>query len=258
MPLPPDGQPGAGDPRASGSSAPDDASVTGPPPGAVVEPGAGDGNATSGADVAGGSEKPPDQSGPPSVTGALPPSPPDYKAVARISTQAVLESIELAFVHADVERGISVPADWTERARTTSTASGELDRDALKLVVYCGFVTVWAPDLEADGPAPAPKDAAVDLHARYRLAYSLKDLGEVQDGDVNHFAWTNGMLHTWPYWREIAQSLTLRMGLAPLLIGTFKLPWTGDPGRQKKAPAVEETPAEPAAANETDGARSEG
>jgi hypothetical protein len=178
----------------------------------------------------------------PSPTGALPPDPPDYKAVARISTQAVLEHIKLAFLHADVLRGVEMPEDWTKIARTTSNASAEFNRDALRLVVYCGFVTVWAPDLqEEDGPALRPKDAPFELHARFQLEYSIKDLTGIEQGDEEYFAWTNGMLHAWPYWREIAQSMTLRMGLVPLVVGTFKIPWSGDPGRgEKKAVVAEE------------------
>jgi hypothetical protein len=176
----------------------------------------------------------------PSPTGALPPDPPDYKAVARISTQAVLEHIKLAFLHADLLRGVEMPGDWAKVARTTSNASAEFNRDALRLVVYCGFVTVWAPDLQAEGPTPLPKDAPFELHARFRLEYSIKDLEGIEQGDEEYFAWTNGMLHAWPYWREIAQSMTLRLGLVPLIVGTFKIPWSGDPGRGKKQAAAAE------------------
>jgi len=170
----------------------------------------------------------------PSATGALPPDPPNYKAVARISTQAALESIQLAFTHADLLRETQLPADWAAAARTTSNASADFDREGLRLLVYCGFVAIWSPELQTDGPVPTPRDAPFELHARFRLDYALKDVGGIEDGDEEHFAWTNGMLHAWPYWREIAQSTTLRMGLPPLLAGTFKIPWSGDPGRKAK------------------------
>lgn len=193
----------------------------------------------SGAPTNGGQEQP-------SATGALPPDPPNYKAVARISTQAALESIWLAFTHADLRRETELPADWAAGARTTSNASAEFDREGLKLVVYCGFVAIWSPELQADGPVPTPRDAPFELHARFRLDYALKGLAGIEDGDEEHFAWTNGMLHAWPYWREIAQSTTLRMGLAPLLAGTFKIPWSGDPGRKARDVEGAKTDAGPA------------
>lgn len=162
---------------------------------------------------------------------------PDYKAVARISTQATLEGIQLASLHADMRPGTELPADWTKQERTTSNTSAELDRDALRLIVHCEFVTVWGPDLREDSPTPSTDDAPFALQARFRLEYALNNLEGIDAGDERHFARTNGVLHAWPYWREIAQSTTLRMGLVPLLVGTFKIPWSGDPGREQKKPA---------------------
>jgi hypothetical protein len=170
-------------------------------------------------------------------TAAPPPDRPDYKAVARISTQATLERIQLAFLHANMRPGIEPPADWTKQERTASNTSAELDRDALRLIVHCEFATVWAPGLTEDSPAPATNDAPFALQARFRIEYALKNLDGIDAGDEQHFARTNGVLHAWPYWREIAQNTTLRMGIVPLLVGTFKIPWSGDPGREQKTPA---------------------
>jgi hypothetical protein len=166
--------------------------------------------------------------------GSAPPDRPDYKAVARISTQAVLELIELASLYADVLRGVEMPGSWTDGVRASSSASAEFNREALRLIVYCEFVAVWAPDLQDDDPQPSSKESPFELRARFRLEYAIKNLDGIEVGDEEHFARTNGMLHAWPYWREIAHSTTVRMGLAPLLVGTFKIPWTGDPGRRRQ------------------------
>jgi hypothetical protein len=154
--------------------------------------------------------------------------------VARISTQAVLEGIQLAFLHAGVLRGVTMPGNWADGVRTSSSASAEFNREALSLIVYCEFVAVWAPDLQDDSPLPSSKDSPFELRARFRLEYAIKNLDGIEVGDEEHFARTNGKLHAWPYWREIAQSTTLRMGLVPLVVGTFKIPWSGDPGRSPK------------------------
>jgi hypothetical protein len=163
------------------------------------------------------------------------PKPPDYKAVARISTQAVLQTIELASLHAERENGVAMPANWAASASTTSDASADFDRDALKLIVRCAFVAIWAPEAFTDAATQSSETAPFDLRARFRLEYALTGLDGILEGDEEHFARTNGMLHAWPYWREAAQSMTVRMGLAPLVVGTFKIPWSGDPGREKKA-----------------------
>jgi hypothetical protein len=156
----------------------------------------------------------------------------DSRAVARVSTQADLRSIRLAFLHADIdERELTIPPDWSAHAVMGFNSIAEFDRDAKTLVVSCGFLAMYAPGLDMDklDALPTPKEAPFELHASFRLAYGLDDVAGVEENDPEDFAWTNGLLHAWPYWREIAQSTTVRFGLAPLLVGTFKMPWSGDP-----------------------------
>jgi hypothetical protein len=105
--------------------------------------------------------------------------------------------------------------------------------------VYCAFAAALAPETSIHTAMQPPKTAPFDLRARFRLEYAPAGLDGILEGDEEHFARTNGMLHAWPYWREAAQSMTVRMGLAPLVVGTFKIPWSGDPGREKKAKAAD-------------------
>ena len=165
--------------------------------------------------------------------GRLTPDAVDFAAVARISTRAELKNIRLGFLHADwTERDGAIPDDWATDAVMGFSTDAQLDRDSRALVVECAFVAVYAPG-EEGGTLPNPKDAPVELHARFELTYELKDVIAVQDTDPEHFALANGVLHAWPYWREIAHTTTVRMGLAPLLVGTVKIPWSGDPDRQE-------------------------
>jgi hypothetical protein len=170
-----------------------------------------------------------------------PPDPPELRppatgydptAVARISIQAVPKAIRLGFLHADIdERKTTIPSDWSAHALMGFNSEADFDRGAKTLVVTCGFLAMYAPeaDLATFENVPTPKEAPFELHASFRLGYELTDVALVQDGDPEQFAATNGVMHAWPYWREIAQSTTVRFGLAPLLVGTYKLPWSGDP-----------------------------
>jgi hypothetical protein len=160
----------------------------------------------------------------------------DFEAVARISAQAELKTLRLAFLHADVdERRGAIPGDWSANAITGFNVDARLDRDDSSLTISCMFLAMWAPGLDlGSGILPSPKEAPFELHAGFGLVYELKDATVVEDADPEHFALTNGVLHAWPYWREIAHTTTVRMGLAPLLIGTFKLPWSGDPHRRTR------------------------
>ncbi len=156
----------------------------------------------------------------------------DPVAVARISTQADLRAIRLAFLHADIdERDGEIPTDWSADAIMGFNSFVELDPETKTLVVTCGFLAMYVRGIDKDAltTLPTPRDAPLELHASFRLAYQLHDLSVIEETDPEQFAATNGVLHAWPYWREIAHSTTVRMGLAPLLVGTHKLPWSGDP-----------------------------
>jgi hypothetical protein len=156
----------------------------------------------------------------------------DFAAVARISTQAELREIRLSFLHADwTEREGPIPNNWVANVVMGFSTDAQFDRADNTLLVECGFLAVYARGHDGEPDVlPNPKDAPVELHARFALTYELKDTAAIQDTDPEHFAITNGVLHAWPYWREIAHTTTVRMGLAPLLVGTVKIPWSGDPG----------------------------
>jgi hypothetical protein len=166
-----------------------------------------------------------------SAAARLTPKDVDFEAVARISTQVELKAVRLTFLHADiVERDGPIPADWTDDVVSGLAAESSFEREKKELAVECGFLAVYAPGVNpTTEELPDPKDAPVELHARFRLVYELRDASAVRDGDPEHFALANGVLHAWPYWRELAQATTMRMGLTPLVVGTVKIPWRGDP-----------------------------
>lgn len=155
----------------------------------------------------------------------------DYAAVARISTQAELRGIRLAFTHADIDESKPISSDWVADTVIQLGTQDHFARDTGLLSVRCAFVAVYAPDVPV-GERPSPADAPVEIHAHFVLDYAIEDVSGIRDGDSEHFALANGMLHAWPYWRELAHSTSVRMGLAPLVVGTLKMPWSGDPGRE--------------------------
>jgi hypothetical protein len=169
----------------------------------------------------------------------------DFQAVARISTQAELKAVRLKFLHADmIEDGPPIPAEWVRSVLSGFSAEPRLDPDSKQLTIECAFLAVYAPGVDPAtvGVLPNPKDAPVEIHARFELTYALSDVEILQEEDPKHFAISNGILHAWPYWREVAQSTTTRMGLTPMTVGTLKIPWAGDPKDQADR---EGTPSDP-------------
>lgn len=61
------------------------------------------------------------------------------------------------------------------------------------------------------------------IHADFILRYSFPKGLEVADEVIKQFINRNVPLNSWPYARELISSITTRMGLPPLVIGTLKL-----------------------------------
>ncbi|HEU0076950.1 MAG TPA: hypothetical protein VFQ76_04830 [Longimicrobiaceae bacterium] len=75
----------------------------------------------------------------------------------------------------------------------------------------------------------------VDLTATYQLAYTLESAAEYPEDALQYFAELNGVYNIWPYWRELVQTVTGRVGLSAIVVPVYR-------------PAVrelEEAPAEP-------------
>ena len=154
---------------------------------------------------------------------AEPTSPPsgtaDYKAVARVSTQAKLLAVRLCTVDASARCDpASVPAAWSDDVTVTTTSYASVNGSSLK--VLCNFIG-------NSGAQPRIKIAA-----DFELVYELGEPDKLSESDLEQFALVNGKLHAWPYWRELAQSISVRMGLPALMIPTFKIPSPYDPKKQ--------------------------
>lgn len=155
-----------------------------------------------------------------------PPGTANFKAVARVSTQAKLVLVRLVRVEAQAGVGpAAVPPAWSDLVDVRAAAEAAID--AATLSVTCRFSATYSPATSAE---PAPTTAPVRISADLLLVYELREPANVTTEDANEFAAVNGLLHAWPYWRELAQSTSVRMGLPPLLIQTFKIPSPYDPG----------------------------
>lgn len=73
----------------------------------------------------------------------------------------------------------------------------------------------------------APPDSdleTVSLNAGFLLTYNLPNPASRDVAALKAFAELNGPYHAWPYWRELVNTVTGRIGLSPFLIPVLKLP----------------------------------
>jgi hypothetical protein len=80
-------------------------------------------------------------------------------------------------------------------------------------------------DFEFEGRTTAqdaPENPALKLEATFLLAYSLKVGAEYPEGAISDFAHINGAYNAWPYWRELVQTVSGRVGLAGIIVPVFR------------------------------------
>lgn len=61
-----------------------------------------------------------------------------------------------------------------------------------------------------------------DLSATFQLMYSLPDEFAAADSCFEQFAAVNGVYNAWPYWRELVQTSTGRIGLPGVVLPVFR------------------------------------
>ncbi len=72
---------------------------------------------------------------------------------------------------------------------------------------------------EAAGASP---HEAVKLDATYAIYYALPEGQEYPAESLKAFAWLNGAYNAWPYWRELVQTVTGRVGLGSISIPVYR------------------------------------
>ncbi len=70
---------------------------------------------------------------------------------------------------------------------------------------------------------PLLMQSSIVIAAAYRAAYRVTSIRPpLTEEEIDEFAQFNVPYTVWPYWRELVQSLTVRMGLPPLTLPLLK------------------------------------
>lgn len=62
----------------------------------------------------------------------------------------------------------------------------------------------------------------VELTATYQLAYALESAARYPEDALQYFAELNGVYNIWPYWRELVQTVTGRVGLSAIVVPVYR------------------------------------
>lgn len=151
-------------------------------------------------------------------------------SVSKIAARVQLEGVRLRYVTAvlGARSANDVPNGWADEVRTGHEANVVLDpetpeneslsTDLSAFVVSASFrVAFWGEQDPPEDDDEALPD--VGIAAVFELAYTLKSSEGLIRRDLAAFAGQNAVFNAWPYWRELAHSTTVRMGLGnPLVV----------------------------------------
>lgn len=154
----------------------------------------------------------------------------DPDAVSRVATRVELTGIRVAWVNAATNvKAEILPEDWSSGARIgfdsrVKTAVDESGEFAVAASFVAGYSVGWAETgpPEFDPASDTPTD--VEIACSFELNYRMKPGEAAGSLDLDHFATLNGTFNAWPYWRELAHSISMRMGIPPLVVRVFVFP----------------------------------
>jgi hypothetical protein len=159
----------------------------------------------------------------------------ELKRVARVSKRSELVDVRLAscFVKAQ-DNPQELSAEWGDRALAGFDLSVSSPPDGEgAFTVRVEFLTLhfssWDARTGDEVPPLDDEEPTVHLECDFLCSYRALEGADFDVGDVAHFARVNAPLHVWPYWREIAHSMSLRLGVPALHVGLLSIPSVFDP-----------------------------
>jgi hypothetical protein len=180
-------------------------------------------------------------------------TPIDYASIARVASAVELRDIALRSSRANLNvDAAEIPDRWSGEAFVGFDSTvAEYPAEGQDFAIRTSFVAVYhsgwgeqaLTELPPIDPASPPE---IEIQATFELSYSSTRDGELAAEDLDNFALANATLHAWPYWRELADDITMRMHVPRLVVGVFKIPSRHDPGgRPEEEPASETQKSDP-------------
>jgi hypothetical protein len=182
-------------------------------------------------------------------------------AVARVAANVALHDVRLSLISASIECDPqALDVAWYENAILSHYARvGEKGEDWFSVWVFfslgyrlgteaSGPVDVQSAgeddDTESQGSARSEEDDDengdevsthdVDIRLVFDLHYHLHEPSNFPDDEeLDAFAKINSVFNAWPYWRELAQSTSVRMGIPPIVIPLLTVRTVLEQGRSK-------------------------
>lgn len=154
-------------------------------------------------------------------------------ATQALSQLAVLRGITLASIKA----GLEEPPSGEGQVKPFVAADARLDIHADGVMIAAvTFATGLNEILPNEG---GPGRSVVTIQAVYFVTYLFpEEHRPIVEEAGDHFAKQIGVFNAWPFFRELAHSMSSRMGMVPLLLPLLSLPVVPPPAHGKPVEVV--------------------
>lgn len=134
----------------------------------------------------------------------------DLRGIHLVNVSAAIEQSAFALGDGEAQADVSVRlvSDPPQHRANFDEAAG---------LLYCGVKFKVALVLEEKG------ETLLDVRAEYALIYGVPDGVSCSSEAASLFARKNGVFNSWPFFRELAQSLSCRMGFPAVVLPLLRL-----------------------------------
>lgn len=152
----------------------------------------------------------------------------DLIAAARVSRRVELDGIRLTEVIFTLEKEGS--GELTLAAAEPVVGKPKPPENK-RIQVHCSYMFSFEQE----------RAGVCRISLAYTILYSLTDSEPTDPDDLWHFANANGRYHTWPFAREMVNSLTARTGYTPYVLPALSFsPRVKSDDEETEEPALEE------------------
>ncbi len=142
-----------------------------------------------------------------------PPAPSVMEAGRRLFDVVGITGVSLAECRAHVRQAV----EGTLRLTLRRTASGDRSEDGKQVRATVRFT------LEGRFEGEESEGSALLIDAVFNAFYEIPSDHQASKEALDFFANANGTFNLWPYWREFVQSTAARMGVAGLIVPTYRV-----------------------------------
>lgn len=143
------------------------------------------------------------------------------RRAASVAQNSNLVSINLFSIRAEFPEDAQIDEDaeleLANEHRVEHVLTPETPEEPAKLIVSLHFSVRIKPVSAEDA---AFFELLATFHAHYVMNRGMPDEARA---DLDAFAQTNAVVHTWPYFRELVQSTIWRCGLPPFPLPLFRI-----------------------------------